>query len=188
MLTALPWVGILLLIAAVQVLRAQPFDAVLFAAVALAVAADAAGLLPAVRPRRAGARLVLAGALVIGVALCLVPRHSVLAAIVMATAGVVVAAAVWPDPARDDARSPAHRYGWVPWSLIAVALCLVELTSFVLGRLGVGGPGAYPAVSELLDPVLDTPLGRIVFVGVWALAGIGLLGPSPAREPERVSR
>jgi hypothetical protein len=46
------------------------------------------------------------------------------------------------------------------------------LLPVILGQLTGGGPAAHPALSELIDPLLDQPAGRIVFAVVWT--GIGL--------------
>jgi hypothetical protein len=54
-------------------------------------------------------------------------------------------------------------------------LCLWEALAFVLSVTMPGGSDAHPTISVLLDPALETLVGRIVFVGLWLAAGAALL-------------
>jgi hypothetical protein len=51
----------------------------------------------------------------------------------------------------------------------------MELWSFLMGRLTTEAKGQHPAISELLDPALDDPLGRLVFAAAWLAVGILLV-------------
>jgi hypothetical protein len=176
MFRALPWIAILLIIGAVQWIRDAPVDAVLFAVVALLVTLDAAGVLPelpALPLRFAG----LAAVAALGVlTLLLAPRHGLLAGIVVVAIGLAAVIAAWPGPGQPS-RGRARRVlrGAVLWASVTVALCLWELSSFLLGRFDAKSKLAHPAISDLLDPLIDTWPGRAAFVVGWIAAGAGLV-------------
>ena len=183
MLRALPWFLILLAIAVVQVVRGQVFDAVLFGLGAVAIAADVLGTLPS--PRRAPSipgSVVLAGAGALAVLLVLAPRHGVAEGAAVAAVGLVALPLAWLPRAAvaadgeeaGAARRIRVRRAAIAWAVVVVAMCLVELTSFILGRTPMGADGEYPAISELLDPLLDGWPGRLCFVVGWLALG-GLL-------------
>lgn len=74
-----------------------------------------------------------------------------------------------PVPSRQDLRG---RLVWAVWALV---FALIELVAY-LGSKMVGDLSVYPTISVLLDPVLDTPLGRATFVALWLMAGVYLFG------------
>ena len=166
------WVAILALIGVVQVVRAQEFDAVVFFA--------AAGLVIVSRrmPQR-GVRGMPARPLVIGAAIAaavmsLLPRHSVpmmLAVLVTGAAAVVIA---WRGSRTDRGRWPRvlRRLG-VSWAVILVAGCVWELIQFIIGEIDPAQPSY--ALSDLVDPMLGTGLGRVVFIAAWLGCGVFLL-------------
>lgn len=173
---ALPWIAILVIIGTVQLIRDAPVDSVIFAVVAVLIALDAAGVLPqppAVQVPLAA--LVVAGVLAAGL-LVLVPRHGLFAGIVVSAVGLAAVAIAWSRPTA-RARMPQRRVlrGAILWASITIVLCLWELSSFLLGRYTVDTKIAHPAVSDLLDPAIDTVPGRIIFVVVWVAAMIGLV-------------
>ena len=188
MLRALPWFLILLAIAIVQVVRGQVFDVVLFGLGAVAIAADALGVLP--EPRRVPSipgSVLIAGAGVLAVLLILSPRHGLAEGAAVAAVGLVALPLAWLPRARRTTASESHgpddeaavrririRRAAIAWSVVVVAMCLVELTSFILGRMPMGADGEYPAISDLLDPLLDGWPGRLCFIVGWLALG-GLL-------------
>lgn len=176
LLRALPWIGILSLIAVVQLIRGAPIDAVVFALVAVMVSLDAAALLPDPPalpvPFIALATVVALGAL----ALAFAPRHSFVVGIVVVAIGIGAVLVAWAQPKRESReRSRRVLRGAVLWASITVVLCLWELASFLLGRYDTQSKLTHPAISDLLDPVLDTWPGRVAFVVAWLAAGAGLL-------------
>ena len=68
-----------------------------------------------------------------------------------------------------------------PWTAAWVAGCLWELAMFLLGGRETDGRDLYPAASDLLDPALDNPLAKALFVVVWLAAGVGLLARTDRR-------
>jgi hypothetical protein len=61
------------------------------------------------------------------------------------------------------------------WAVIGVAACLWELTSFTAQQVWTSDQDAHPAVSDLVEPLLQSWIGRAVFLLLWAGAGWWLL-------------
>jgi hypothetical protein len=59
------------------------------------------------------------------------------------------------------------------WACVGIAVCLWELTMFFLGAYV--DRYAFPALSDLLDPLLDRPIGRILFAAAWLVGGVALM-------------
>lgn len=185
-LRALPWVAILLIIGTVQLIRDAPADSVVFGVVAVLIALDAVGVLPPLPAMRVPLVVLATGGALVAVVLVLAPRHGLLAGIVVSGIGIAAVAIAWARPAAEK-RAPDRRVlrGAVLWASVTVLLCLWELSSFLLGRFTVDTKIAHPAVSDLLDPAVDTVPGRIVFVVVWIAAMLGFVwvGHGRARRP-----
>lgn len=172
---AVCWLGILTAIGIVQIVRAQWFDAAVFFGTAVLLVADAYGWLPpAPRRRRRTARTLLIGAAVAAVVLSALPRHQ--PAMMIAAGAVGVGAVVLAWPQRAIVRTPwpraVRRLAWM-WAVILVAGCLWELAEFILGR--VDPQLVSFALSDLLNPLVDTMPGHILFVCAWAAMGFFLV-------------
>jgi len=196
-LPALPWIGILLAICIVQLIRAQAFDALLFGIVALALLADASGLLPVTRLASPPLAVMVLVAVPVGIALVVSPRHGVVAGLAVALTGLACAPFAWterpprPLASASPSRSARQREAQeeeaerrrrvllvrsaVAWAVVAVALCVLELVSFLVGRLSPQSSHDHPAISELLDPVVESWPGRVLFVAAWLGLGIVLV-------------
>jgi len=169
------WLGILAAIGVVQVVRMQWFDAAVYAAVVALLIADLMGVLPAIPARRrASARLLLGAAAVLGIALCLMPRHSPGMSVVVLIVGVVALLLCWPQSTGTSAPwSRGLQRLAIAWSVILVAGCLWELLQFILGRIAPAQH--WFALSDLIDPLVATAPGRILFILAWLGAGIFLI-------------
>ncbi|MFE6996400.1 hypothetical protein ACFVAE_10615 [Microbacterium sp. NPDC057659] len=166
------WVTILLLIGVVQIVRAQWFDTAVFLTAAVSVAASAA--LPRHVPAAAPLRPLLATAVLLGAFLCLMPRHSPgMAAVVLLTgAGAVVVA--WSGAFAGPHRwTPGLRRLGTVWAAALIAGCVWELVQFILGEIAPDRP-TY-ALSDLIDPLLDSAAGRSAFIAAWLACGVFLL-------------
>ena len=179
-----PWIAIVAITAAVQFIRAAPVDGVVFGIVAIALLADAIGLVPPLPSvARPGIVPVLVGAAAAAVLLALTPRHGVVDGIVLIAAGIVAIPAAWAGvrPGVERGRGPqpgntaAVRRTAILWAAAGVATCLWELTSFVLGRVLPEQKALHPAISDLLDPALDQLWFRALFVLGWIALGLALL-------------
>jgi hypothetical protein len=175
-LRALPWIAILLIIGTVQLIRDAPVDSVVFGVVALLIALDALVLLPQLPPISLPLLALAIGAALVAGVLVFAPRHGLLAGIVVSAVGIAAVVIAWSRPPVE--KRPSDRRvlrGAVLWASVTVLLCLWELSSFLLGRFTVDTKIAHPAVSDLLDPAVDTWPGRIVFVVAWVAAMLGFV-------------
>jgi hypothetical protein len=185
-LRALPWIAILVIIGTVQLIRDAPVDAVIFGVVALLITLDAVGVLPRLSPARVPFAALVGGGALVAVLLVLAPRHGLLAGIVVSVVGIAAVAIAW-SRAAPETRAGDRRVlrGAVLWASVTVALCLWELSSFLLGRYTADSKIAHPALSDLVDPAVDAWPGRILFVAVWVAVMVGFVwvGHGRTRRP-----
>ena len=187
-LRSAPWIAIVALTAAVQFVRAAPVDGLVFGVVALALLADALGIVPRVAPiARPGIVPVLVGGAAAALLLALTPRHGVVDGIVLVGVGLAALVAGWAGfrpnarPGAGKTRGPrpgdaaALRRTAILWAAVGVATCAWELTSFVFGRVLPEQKAQHPAISDLIDPALDQFWFRALFVVGWIALGIALL-------------
>ncbi|WP_308465727.1 hypothetical protein [Rathayibacter soli] len=84
-----------------------------------------------------------------------------------------------PDRAQAGARneSPARaiRRAAILWSAMAVTLCLWEIGSFFLGMPSAAAVFAHPALSDLIVPLMNNPIGLAAGAALWLLGGAALL-------------
>lgn len=203
---AAPWVLVLVAVGAVQAVRAQWVDAALFLAVATALALDAVGVIDGLR-RRVGARSATLDAaagvrttpgrlartaawavlVLAAVVLVAATRHGPVAGLVAIVLGVLAVAIAWtpaPPSVPNPPRRGARRRAAVLWASVVVAAAVWELATFIGGRIAPPVRPEFPSVSEIVDPLLDQPAGRAVFVAVW----LGLGGFLLTRARVRASR
>lgn len=115
-------------------------------------------------------------AVLFGIVLIFAPRHSSVVFGAMALIGVMMLVVAWPDlsATKTDSTPAIRRSAW-GWAVVGISLCVWEATAFVLSVTMPGGSQAHPTISVLLDPALETVIGRTIFVGLWLLAGVGLV-------------
>lgn len=74
-----------------------------------------------------------------------------------------------PEPTLQERRA---RLTWTIW---AGLFAITEMVAYLGSKLA-GDLTKYPTISVLLDPVLDQPLGRAVFIALWLMSGVYLFG------------
>lgn len=183
------WLVVLAAVTGVQLSRRAWPDALTLLAVLGVLVVDLTGSLRhgTVTVSHTGPAIIGAAVLV-GLVLFVAPRHGTVAGLAVVASGAAALAYAWPDRADDD-HVAADRPVWdrptsrtaLAWSAAWIAACLWELAMFVLGSHETDGRNLYPAASDLLDPVLDNPLAKALFVVVWLAAGVGLLARTDRR-------
>jgi hypothetical protein len=163
-----------------QFYRGAISDGVVFGVLAIALILDALHWMPALRTREwRPSRTLTIGALAVAAAvLALTPRHGMADGVVLVVTGILVLIVTWPDGPKTD----GPKTGWTPrmrrsatlWAIIGIAVCVWELLMYFLGAYLPGGSTRYPALSDLLDPLIQNPIGRILFVAAWLLGGVAL--------------
>jgi hypothetical protein len=170
------WVAILVLTGGFQIFRGAPVDGAVFLAMAVALILDLTGILPSPRdsewrPSRITLISVLGAAAIV---LALTPRHGIGDGIAIAVSGILVFLVAWPQHDGDDTSwTPRMRRSATLWACVGIAVCLWELTMYFLGTYV--DRYAFPALSDLLDPLLDHRTGRILFAAAWLVGGVALM-------------
>lgn len=182
-ITRVGWTTVLVITAAFHVVRGAPVDAAIYALGAVVLVFDALGWLriplrmPADRdtvPRRIIAvTLIAVASLTLGVTRLYSPADT---AIVVGI-GVLLLPVAWADRpgGRPEPLTAVVRRTAIVWSLVIVAGCLWEIGVFFLGRDLSGNATAFPALSDLLDPLIAWPPARALLVACWLLGGYVLL-------------
>lgn len=181
-----PTVPILLAALAVHVVRRNVFDIVVFAATVALICVDRWRPLPVRRFDRVwGSRPVMAGTVVVFGALVgwadvgSWPVRIALALAGLAALLVLTGArpAIRPgaaDPGDGGARRPVGR-GWLVWAGLLVIAALIELANFLQQPDPQTGSYRHPTLSTLIEPLLASPVFRMVTLAVWAAAGWWLI-------------
>lgn len=179
---AFAWVAILVAIGVVQLVREQWFDASVFLVVAGVLSFDAGRRRPPVERATSSLRtrhlasLGLVGLLVAGAIALFLPRHGIAMQALVCAIGLTVLWASWRRGVEAGGWSPSAKRLARAWALIVVAGCLWELGEFLVGLAHPDQPAF--ALSDLLDPLLSTPLGQGLFVVAWIAGGCFLVSRS----------
>lgn len=166
------WIAILGLIGVVQIVRAQAFDAIVFFVAAGLV------ILSSRMPQRGATgvplRALVIGAAVLAAGMSLLPRHSLGMIVGVLATGIAALRIAWPGTRAGTSQWPPvlRRLG-IAWAAILIAGCVWELAQFIIGEIDPAQPGH--ALSDLVDPMLATALGRVVFIAAWLACGVFLL-------------
>jgi hypothetical protein len=104
------------------------------------------------------------------------PRHgieNVLTLLAFIPLGLVLV--VYVD-GRSDGPLPAPvKRSRLVWGLWAFFFTIAELVSFVYGYFHPNTDDL-PTISAVMDPILDQPLGRAIFVAIWLAFGVFMFG------------
>ncbi|MFP3465190.1 hypothetical protein [Leifsonia sp. SIMBA_070] len=187
--TRLAWVAVLVLTAVFHVIRGAPVDALIYGAGAVLLALDQLGWLRVPLRLRAESGAVsrrLVVGVLIGVAaltLALSPLYGGADTAVVVGIGLLLLPVAWADraePAALDSPTPdaerrAVRRAAVLWSAVIAAGCAWEIAAFFLGRGLPDREQEFPALSDLLDPLIAWPPARAVLVALWLLGGYALV-------------
>jgi hypothetical protein len=178
-LTIAAWITILILTGSFQFYRGAVPDGIVFVAMGVALVVGETGILSrldgrALRPRR----IIVAIALAIdAIVLVVTPRHGYADGIVIAATGVLVFLVAWPNQPVNERMpepwSPRLTRAAIAWAILGLAFCIWELAMYFLGY-GQDGRTAFPALSDILDPVLNNPIGRFLGAAAWLAGGIAL--------------
>ena len=66
-----------------------------------------------------------------------------------------------------------NRTRWA-WLSLAVLMCVSELFAYIWANV-FKDDRTYPTISVIVNPILDSPYGRGIFLTLWMLIGVGLL-------------
>jgi len=184
-----PAIVIVFITGCFHVFRGAPIDGVVFLAVAfwLAFAESrwpATALMPGpvewthAERRRAHWFVVVAAFLA-----AVLPRYGDSLALLICLLGIVAIVDASMRPSYEPAKRTMRTW---PYAVIGVVAALDELNAFIMQAYAGAGTHEYPALSDVLNPVIGWPPARALLVGLWLAGGVTLLRLMPARKPAHV--
>lgn len=171
------WVVAFALIAGLQVFRGSLGDTVIFSLGTLVIAWS--GFVPhrwdLPTNHLISNRILSFCFVVLGIGVALLPKHSVPMALVFLALAPLALALAWGThrgpKGKASLKIKRARVLWVSWATLT---CIWEFAANILGQLN-NTHTAYPTISILIVPFLDSSLGQAAFVAVWILVGLSLI-------------
>lgn len=115
------------------------------------------------------------GALALVIGLTILPRHTQVGMVVFLCLLPAAVLLVWGNhrgpKGKPSQRLKKARFYWIIW---AVLTCLWEFAANILGQLAKD-LHAFPTISILVDPLMDSILGQAGYVVIWVAVGYGLI-------------
>lgn len=113
----------------------------------------------------------------------LLPRYGDADALLVCLLGIV---AIVDASARASYQPPPRRARTWPYAVFGVVAALNELTAYLMQTYGGADVHEFPAMSDILNPVIGWPPTRALLVGLWLAGGVTLWRLMPARKPATV--
>lgn len=184
-----PAIVIVVITGCFHLFRGAPLDAVVFLAVALWLAYaehrwPADEVMEPVHPWTGAERTTAYAAVALAAAVSgLLPRYGAVDAVVICAVGF---AALADAAARPSYAPPRRRSrGW-PYAVIGVVAALGELSAYLMQTYAHASTRTFPALSDILNPVIAWPPTRVLLVALWLAGGVVLLQLMPARHRAHV--
>ena len=172
-----PWLPVFVFIVAFHLNRGSIGDAVIFGIGSLLLIADWKHWIPWHMPERPKVNGWVI-ALVLGVSFLILlttERNGWQDIVLLLTLAPIALVMVYY---RDHGPKPSAtrvmaRTKWI-WMTLALTMAVAELFAYIFATV-YKDDRSFPTVSVLVNPVLESPIGRSVFLVLWMLIGVGLL-------------
>ena len=172
-----PWLPVFVFIVAFHLNRGSIGDAVIFGIGSLLLIADWKHWIPWHMPERPKVNGWVI-ALVLGVSFLILlttERNGWQDIVLLLTLAPISLVMVYyrdhgPKP---NATRVMARTKWI-WMTLALSMAVAELFAYIFATV-YKDDRSFPTVSVLVNPVLESPIGRSVFLVLWMLIGVGLL-------------
>lgn len=172
-----PWLPVLVFVTAFHINRGSTGDAIIFGLGSLILIADWKKWIPWHMPERPKVSGWVIG-LVIAVSCSVLffTERNGWQAIVLLLALVPISLVMvyyrdhGPKP---GATKQMTRTKWV-WMTLALFMAVSELFAYIFATV-YKDDATYPTISILVNPTLESPWGRAIFLTLWMLIGVGLL-------------
>ena len=173
-----PWLPVFVFIVAFHLNRGSIGDAVIFGIGSLLLIADWKHWIPWHMPERPKVNGWVI-ALVLGVSFLILlttERNGWQDIVLLLTLAPIALVMVYY---RDHGPKPSAtrvmaRTKWI-WMTLALSMAVAELFAYIFATV-YKDDRSFPTVSVLVNPVLESPIGRSVFLVLWMLIGVGMLG------------
>lgn len=172
-----PWLPVFVFIVAFHLNRGSIGDAVIFGIGSLLLIADWKHWIPWHMPERPKVHGWVI-ALVLGISFLILlttERNGWQDIVLLLTLAPIALVMVYY---RDHGPKPSAtrvmaRTKWI-WMTLALSMAVAELFAYIFATV-YKDDRSFPTVSVLVNPVLESPIGRSVFLVLWMLIGVGLL-------------
>lgn len=172
-----PWLPVLVFVAAFHINRGAFIDALIFIVGSLIMIADWKKIIPGPmpeRPKASGWVITMVLAICFSV-LLLTERNGWQDKVLFLTLAPIALFLVYyrdhgPKP---GATKQMMRTKWV-WITLALFMAYSELFAYIFATV-YKDDQTYPTISILVNPTLESPWGRAIFLTLWLLIGVGLL-------------
>lgn len=173
-----PWLPVLAFTTFFHITRGSLGDAIIFGTGCLLLIADWKKWIPwhmPERPKVSGWVIGLAIAISFSV-LLFTERTGWQARVLLLTLVPIALVMVYyrdhgPKP---GATKEMARTKWV-WMTLSLVMAVSELFAYIFATVYKKDDTTYPTISVLVNPTLESPWGRAIFLTLWMLIGVGLL-------------
>lgn len=169
------WIVAFVINLGLQVFRASSEDTIIFAVFTLVLIfasytkKNSAWLLKLDFP------YIVESAILFAFILAISPWHSVFLGVVFVALLFVVVALIWSRTQTERMpRTKRMKRAELIWVSLAVGLALWEFGANILG-IQDDSTYNYPTISVLVDPMLDSHTGKVIFAALYVALGLGLL-------------
>jgi hypothetical protein len=94
--------------------------------------------------------------------------------LLLALAPIALSLVFYRDHGPKPSSTPLMNHTRWIWLTLAVVLCVSELFAYIWAN-AFKDDKTYPTISIIVNPILESPYGRGLFLAVWMLIGVGLL-------------
>ena len=172
-----PWLPVFAFVTAFHIMRGSTVDAIIFGAGTGLLIADWKKLIPWSMPEHPRvSKTVAAVVIAIAVSILFFSERGGWQDIVLLLALIPVAFVMvyyrdhGPRPGKTKQMT---RTKWI-WLTLALSMAVSELFAYIWANV-YQDDHTYPTISVIVNPILESPYGRAIFLTLWMLIGIGLL-------------
>jgi hypothetical protein len=173
-----PWVLIFTGMALFHLWRESLQDIIIFGLAAILILSQVFGLTKVgfAKQPQIGVPVIAATVGIASVLLLIFPRHSAVDFLVLvAFVPIGVLLLMYQDQEHQRASTEPQRRARFYWALWASGFGLTEVVAYIFSKLS-GDLYLYPTISSLMDPILDIPILRALFIALWLMSGVYLFG------------
>lgn len=106
----------------------------------------------------------------VGLAVAYIPRHHQFLAAIFIALAFLLFISLWNFQDEQIKMNSLERKSAIFWAVTAIAVSCWELAALVIAKV-IDNRRAFPTISELVVPVLSSPVARLQFVAMWILVG-----------------
>lgn len=173
-----PWLPVFLTTFLFHVIRGSVGDAIIFGTGSAILILDWKKAFPWHMPARPKLnKWVVSGGMVLAASILFFSERGGWQDIVLllALAPIALSLTYYRDhgPKPGATKVMARTRAW--WVGIAITMALCELMAYIWANV-FKDDKSFPTISVLVNPILESPYGRSVFLVLWMLIGVGMLG------------